>query len=306
MKMKSDLLHVIAPLYNPIRFANRMKVYELFERHMIESGVNLHVPECATGNRPHELTGRPHINHIPLRSKSLVWTKENLINLALARLPDDWKYVAWIDADVIFRNKNWAAETVHALQQYDVVQPWSDCYDLGPQGQHLNHWKSFCHQHWHREKMGHGGSYKLAHPGYAWAATRQAMESLGGLIETAALGAADHHMAWALIGRIQHSLPKGLTPGYIQPLVLWQERALRHINHNIGVVHGSTIEHQWHGRKDDRQYTGRWSIVIDNQFDPATDLKRNSHGVFELTHAKPKLRLDIDHYFRQRNEDLNG
>ena len=31
-------------------------------------------------------------NHVPVRAKSLVWTKENLINVGFSRLPDDWSY----------------------------------------------------------------------------------------------------------------------------------------------------------------------------------------------------------------------
>ena len=32
----------------------------------------------------------------------------------------------------MFRRDDWAMATLHALQHYDVVQPWSDAYDLGP------------------------------------------------------------------------------------------------------------------------------------------------------------------------------
>jgi hypothetical protein len=55
----------------------------------------------------------------------------------------------------------------------------------------------------------------------------------------------------------------------------------------------------------DRRYNDRWKIIVDNKFDPVTDLKRNTWGVQELSGNKPKMTLEIDRYFRFRNEDAN-
>ncbi len=262
-------LHVVTAIANPIRWESRLRLYRDFEQHMLDSGARLTVVECAYGERPFELAGNPHVRHVPVRAKTLVWNKENLLNLGIARLPDDWKYVAWIDADVAFRKTGWASETVHALQQYDVVQPWSDCYDLGPDGDHLTVHRSFC-------RLVHDGkpvvpsgaaAYQFAHPGYAWAATRRTLTLLGGLVDTAALGAGDHHMALALIGRVRESVPGGISAAYLRPLLRWQDRATLHIAQNIGYVTG-TIEHAWHGSKDKRAYVDRWAILTRHGFDP--------------------------------------
>lgn len=301
--MRSDLLHVVTAIANPIRWESRIRLYRGFEQRMLAAGVRLTTVECAYGDRPFDLAGNPAVNHVPVRARSLVWTKENLLNLGIARLPQDWRYVAWIDADIAFRRTDWAEETVQALQQYDIVQPWTNCYDLGPQDEHLQAHRSFCKQWVDQQPVG-PGPYRFAHPGYAWAATRQALEHVGGLIETAALGAADHHMALALVGKMEQSLPGGIQPGYAQPIAQWQERALAHIGGNVGCVSG-TIEHAWHGAKTRRRYVDRWQVLIRNRFDPFTDLKRNVWGVFELAGNKPDLRRDIDAYMRGRDEDSN-
>ena len=127
-------LHVVTAFANPVRWVSRLAAHQAFEQHMLDSGVHLTTVECAYGERPFELPDHPHINRVRVRAKTLVWNKENLINIGISRLPADWKHVAWVDGDVEFRKDNWALETLHALQQYDVVQPWSDAYDLGPQG----------------------------------------------------------------------------------------------------------------------------------------------------------------------------
>lgn len=314
--MRSELLHVITAIANPARWESRMRLYRDFEQHMLDSGVELTVVECAYGERPHELASRPHVQHVPVRAKTVLWQKESLINIGLAHLSTTqpgWKYVAWIDADVMFRRPNWAADAVHALQQYDVIQPWSDAYDLGPHDEHVQAHKSFCRLWWQGCPVVaeaqcwwkfDGGPYEYAHSGWAWCATRQAIEWLGGLIDTAIAGHGDHHMALGLVGRIERSVIGGLPQGYSRPLYQWQARALQHINKNLGFLWG-TLEHHWHGRKADRAYVSRWEILRRHQFDPTTDLKRNVYGVWELAGNKPGLAHDLDAYFRSRNEDGN-
>jgi len=312
--MSPEKLHVVTAVANPVRWQSRMRLYKDFEQHMLDTGVDLTVVECQYGERPHEIEELPGVRVVRVRSKTLVWNKENLINIGVSRLPEGWKYMAWVDADVEFRRAHWATETVHALQQYDVVQPWSDAYDLGPNDEHIQHHKSFCSMLWHDRPLCaagpkfwkfNQGPYDYPHPGYAWAMHRQAFEWLGGLLEIGAVGAGDHHMALALTGNAHRSVPAGANRRYVEHLMRWQARAQHHINGNIGFVHG-TLEHAFHGRKNDRRYVDRWDILVGNDFDPEVDLKKNSQGVLELAGNKPKLRHQLDHYFKQRNEDVNS
>ncbi|MBV9784328.1 MAG: hypothetical protein JO264_10955 [Acidisphaera sp.] len=312
--MRADLLHVVTAIANPIGWESRIRLYRNFAEHMLDSGVRLTTVECAYGDRPHELGDTPHVNHVPVRARTIVWNKENLLNLGIARLPQDWRYVAWIDADILFRNARWAADAVDALQIYDVIQPWSDCYDLGPAGEHIGHHVSFCRQFFHGKPVvsegpnfwrSGGGGYDYPHSGYAWAARRQAIEGLGGLFEVGGMGSGDHHMALALVGRAEASMPRGVSAAYARCVEQWQRRALRHVNYNIGFTRG-TIEHFFHGRKGDRQYIPRWDMFLHHRFDPDLDLERNVWGVYEMAGNKPSLRRELDNYFRSRNEDVNS
>lgn len=308
--MHAEHLYVVTVVSNPVRWQSRMRLYKLFEQHMLDSGVNLTTVEVSFGERPPCLSN-PHVNHVKLRGNghAIAWHKESALNIGISRLPQNAKYIATLDADIEFRRKDWAEETVQALQHYHAVQPWSDCYDLGPNGEHIDHHKSFCSLVHHKKPIVQGpnackGPYRFGHPGYAWAYTRQALEWLGGLIDTAVLGAADHHMALALIGRVHDSIPKKLLSSYGDPLVRWQERACQHICRNIGYVLG-TIEHAFHGPKAARGYVDRWDILHRHGFDPCADLKRNTYGILELAGNKPGLRHDIDLYLRGRREDSN-
>jgi hypothetical protein len=101
------------------------------------------------GRSPLRHGGRPP--H-PGARQNPVWNKENLLNIGVHRTPEA-QYIAWIDADIIFRRPDWPMATLLALQHYDVVQPWSDAYDLGPNDEHIAHHRSFCRQFFHRQPV---------------------------------------------------------------------------------------------------------------------------------------------------------
>lgn len=259
--------------------------------------------EIAFGSRSHFSTGfeSEHVTHY--RSFEELWHKENMINLGISRLPDDWEYVAWVDADVHFARTDWVEETLNQLQHYMFVQMFEDAIDLGPDHQTLKVHKGFI------SCFARSASYKTGyhdwHPGFAWAARREAIEAVGGLIDFAILGSGDRHMACALIGRADQSFSADLTAGYRNKVLQWQTLAERHIKHDVGFVPG-TVLHDWHGKKIDRQYGTRWQILERNAFDPDTDIKRDSQGVWQLEVYEPRqvqLRDDIRRYFRSRNED---
>ena len=83
---------------------------------------------------------------------------------------------------------------------------------------------------------------------------------------------------------------------------IFQDRCEKHIKRNIGFVSG-TILHFYHGDKADRRYQDRWLILINNQFDPLRDIKKDCKNLWVLEDDKIKLRDDIIDYFRRRNED---
>ena len=47
-------------------------------------------------------------------------------------------------------------------------------------------------------------------------------------------------------------------------------------------------------------------MMIEHDFDPDNDIKRDSCIVLELAGNKPNLQHDLDMYFRLRNEDVNS
>ena len=210
-----DLTH-IAPLYviavvsNPARFSKRYTLFNEFcERMNHEKNVKLIGIELQQGSRPFQTN-----SIIKVRTNDELWFKENLINLAVSHLPDDWEYMAWIDTDIEFQNKDWVRETIEQLQTYRIVQLFSHAIDLGAKGETLHVHIGFCYQYvngeeWKEPK--YGGTW---HPGYAWAIRRETYDQIGGLIDFPILGSADHHMSLAFIGLGHRYLNNKLNSNY--------------------------------------------------------------------------------------------
>ena len=303
--MHASDLHVIAVISNPVRYESRVRLFRQFQTHMREAGVHLVIVEAAFGDRPFTVTRSDDPDHLQVRHFTEVWNKESMMNAGvqhLSRIRPGWKAVATIDADIEFLRPNWAEETLEALQHYAVIQPWSDCFDIGPHHESLQSHRSFMRCYVEGVPIPPGPYDPFAHPGYAWAWRRDALEHLGGFIEIGAAGAGDHHMALALIGKAEKSLPGGISAGYREEVMLWQARAEAQIVRNVGYLKGA-IRHYHHGPKAKRFYQDRWSILTSEGFDPRVDLKRNSFGVLELAGNKPGLRDKLRGYMRARDED---
>jgi hypothetical protein len=310
-------LYCVAVISNPVRYSTRYKLFQEFMER-VEKAPNavLYVVEQAFGERPFVLTDANNPRHVQVRTFEEFWHKENMINLGFNRIVQqepDAEYLAWIDGDVAFARNDWALETVHQLQHHMVVQMFSHAIDLGPEQQPIQThngfvWSYFQNLHYPPRGPGYDGKYSpkkgFWHPGYAWAARREAIDALGGLIDWS-LGSADHSMALALIGQVRRSVPSNIGTRFLRKLLVWENRANRFIQRDIGFVPG-TLTHFWHGKKKNRKYVERWEILIKNCFDPDNDLKRDSQGLWQLVvteERQERLRDEIRAYFRQRHED---
>lgn len=306
-------LYVVTTVFNSPRSRTRWKLTEDFVLRAERAGAIVYLVEVAFGERDFAVTSSTNPQHLQVRTKSEVWLKENAINLGVARLPADWKYLAWVDADIHFVRDDWADETRHALQHYKVVQMWSEAQDLTPNHElHQKH-QSFAWcwtHHKHRRRHHHGPYYYedkedgrwMWHPGYAWATRRDVWDSFGGLLDVCPLGAGDMHMAWGMVGQIDQTIDARMHGEYQSSIRRWGNRAAQAVNQDIGVVPG-LILHDWHGSKSQRQYATRGQILVQEQFSPLKDLYKDWQGLWQLAQHNPSLRDRIREYFRQRDED---
>ena len=318
----TDKLYVIAVISNPVGYESRYRLYKNFEKHMLQSGVELITVELATGDQEFAVTNFYNKNHIQIRTESVLWYKENLINIGISALPKDYKYVAWIDADITFINPNWVQETINALEKYKIVQMFATVFDLNAEGESMSIANSFGSMYVKggsvvppirvnkitKRSKDNGGIYtdrKFWHPGYAWAAKRETIEAVGGVMDFPIMGSSDHLMALSLVGEADRINHLDLSDGYTECIYRWEKKALNFVNGQIGYVPGS-IAHHFHGKKINRGYHNRTQVLIDTQFNPITDLKKDKKGLLHLVVENERqvaLQNALIKYFKSRKED---
>jgi hypothetical protein len=311
-----NTLHVIGVVSNPARFHSRYRLMrEWIKATALTPCVHLTIVEAAYGDREFEIIDDPTLpcDVIGVRIKSNAWIKESMINLAFRHLTAKYqhaKYFAWIDGDVFFNNPDWAQETIHALQTFEVIQPWSEAIDLGPHDNIMATYKSFGYQHQRRidKQKGSQPYCELAHTGFAWACTRKFAEvmigaggSNGPMIDWALLGSGDHNMAWAMIGDAAHTVHGMVHPSFLRKCIEWQNRAVKVTNGEVGYIPGF-LKHKFHGPKHRRFYKNRWDILIEKEYDPDKNLVHDEQGIVTVV-GNHKLEHAIYLYNNSRMED---
>ena len=224
-----------------------------------------------------------------------------MINVGVRKLlPKNWKAMAWIDADLEFESTTWATDTLKLLNGYkDIVQVYSHCLDMDKDESTMRTFSSFGFQYDKKQPYSKTVT-NFWHPGYGWAITRKAYERIGGLYELAILGSGDNIMSLSLIENGIKGISPKSTPEYKESIISFQTKmkTLR-----LGYVPG-VIRHYFHGKKQNRKYAERWSILLDNNYNPKIHITKNQDGILIPTQECPKEMLaKIQEYFLQRNED---
>lgn len=296
-------LHVIAVISNPCLYTRRYILLNEFIKRMEmeEPHVTLYVVELAYQDQSFVITNAKNKKHLQIRAKTPLWHKENMINMAVKTLlPKNWKAMAWVDTDLEFESGTWALDTLKILNgTKDVVQLFSHCDDMDPDGLNMRTFTSFGYQFTKKNKYS-GAGPNYWHPGYAWACTRKAYDKMGGLYELAVLGSGDNVMAMAYINHVLKSANTRYTDTYLGSIQEFQSR-VRGLR--LGYVPG-VIRHHFHGTKANRKYSERWEILIRHKYDPTTYVIKREDGLLVPTAQCPQAFLDdILNYFKERKED---
>src|SRR5258708_13711465 len=105
----------ITTYFNPAAFSLKLDNLRVFSTNVRRQGLKLVLVELAFGENPHAVPGDWADRIIRVRSDSILWQKERLLNIALEQLPETCDKVAWLDADILFGNDQWVDETTRLL-----------------------------------------------------------------------------------------------------------------------------------------------------------------------------------------------
>jgi hypothetical protein len=301
-----DELHFITCFFNPLKWRSRRENFERFYTSLRRFTKNVHVVECTYGDAERELTVE-YSHHVRVAG-AFLWIKENLLNIAIRRLPGSCRYVAWLDSDVIFESECLIEDTIAALGEWKMVQLFTRAHHLRRNGEIESTLPGFAWGHLRKSIP-----YQTHHEGFAWAARREILEKLGGLFEYAILGGGDAFMAGSAVGRLQQQylkvyfgLPHRIVevpfhPEYLELLRREGARWREEIGDSVGCVAGD-VRHLWHGPLNRRYYRERRLMLARHQFNPHSDLRRNAEGILEWN-GNESLQAALNRVLQLRSED---
>lgn len=260
---------VVSCFFNPQNSPYRLSAFKRFYKSI--EHLNHRVVECVIGDSKPQLPESRSIQR--LHTKSLLWHKESLINYLVERLPSKFRYVFWLDTDVLFTNRQWLVQGVEALQHKSIIQPFDYCIHLDrdelkpsfnveafrpycsvPLRRHAKLWRGFAASH--ADGLSANENYDIhGHVGFAWGARRGILDQVP-LFDRALIGGADHIMAHAAAGQIPHPcITKSFTEN-LDEVLEWSHRFHRATQGQLGYVPGD-LYHLWHGSIENRQYFQR-------------------------------------------------
>lgn len=305
-------LWAITAYFNPLHYRRRLENYRTFRRHL---KVPLLAVEWSLDARWDLGVGDAEIL-IRKTSSDLLWQKERLLNLALGELPPECDAVAWLDADFVFREDDWAARVGDLLGRYALIQLFDELRHLPPQAQPGTPSSWLAGSRLHTEvgigaqfqRAGdidarwHKGSSSPVAPGMAWAARRELLESTG-FYDACICGGGDSAMAYAAMGLQQRLVARRpLSAAQRDHYLDWADRFAREVSGRVGFRSGLGY-HLWHGALANRNYHERFAVLAAFDFDPSKDIALTSTGCWRWNSHKPGLHGFLRRYFDQRRED---
>jgi hypothetical protein len=308
--MNNETLHIIIPFFN---FSNSKIRIQNLKRTLnsLKSFENIHVVIVNGSYQGQSLENEEFIkddklSYLKYDLPSILWVKENLINLAIESLQINWKYVCWIDSDILFLNPNWVEETINSLKVNDVVQLYKTMTYLDKNGDidininipyHKPILPSFIYN-CKKEKR-----YVFAPTGFGWAVNKEFYKKIKKFFEFAIIGGGDFIFAVSVTQFYEAAKTSALFEKF--PSKNYNDQLMSYYNlfkdckaHYINGI----ICHQWHGNLNQRQYDCRYDILLKHKFDPFVHVSRTFEGVIYLNDDAKNFEKDILEYFKKRED----
>ena len=309
---EDDKIFIITSIFSPYGKDNRTKLaQEFIERFetLKEKGhpLELCVVEILySGQKSHViLENKKNYLQINYEHDIYMFNKENLINVAVEKLlPKEWKWMAWIDADIEFLDEYWAEKTIQLFKEkkLDVVQLFSVCRFLDAKNIPSQYFYSSMYILNNEQFL---KNKKYRHPGFAWACSRDAYEKMGGLFEYAIVGGGDMIMECCFTDRI-HLLRKKYETleSFLDKIEIFHNKVKDFKLGYLNII----IQHYYHGERKNRNYVERNKILIQNNFNPDKDvikpfLLENFSFLIPVTKFYKRIQNQIQNYFITRKEE---
>lgn len=295
-------LAVISCLFNFGNYQNIVDNYLRFKHEMRWWGVPFYDIVAITDQQYKQIS---HSNpYLTVRvdptnnPKTVLWQKEHLLNLVERALPKRYDAIAWVDADILFLNRNWYRNTLDALQTKPVVQMWRQWHFVGGAGELTLTGQS----------VGEDGSNylkKKGHPGGAWAARREIFP----LYPYHVVGGGDTLAVDAWLGLRNTFAQNQMSIDWLTDYTDWADNQFAMVGGNIGTLQSDCM-HLYHGDRKNRLYSERSMWLKKNGFDPNKHLTTDESSLLRWSNQAPPNLVSLIYGYlngdRQEDDNLDG
>lgn len=290
----SDLA-IISCHYNPCNYIATRRNYDAFCRFLKRCGDPPHYTVELSFSTYRETLSGPNVFH--LRTNSVLWHKEALLNWVEKHVPPQYTKIAWIDTDVITHDKAWLEKTSAALDEFPLVQMFKVWTRLGLTGEveHVN--EGFAYMLCTKPEQINSDRWYTT--GGAWAARREFFKECG-VYDAGLVGSGDAWMACGLASRpdiVRNKIPHQFYESHYTP---WLRKAYRYVRGYIGYVDVETL-HFHHGTLECRNYAGREEIS--NLVKLGEDVVRDENGLWSWVDLNNEAHRRMCEMFAARKED---
>ena len=241
-----------------------------------------------------------------IESESVLFHKENLFNILEQRIPEQYKKVIFLDADISLSQLDWVDRTSDVLDGVSCCQPFDFAEWFDKSGSRIQN-GSACGKFSAGFAIAKNEAPRVDryHPGFSWAWNREAFRRCGGFYDRHPVGGGDVATAFALLPKdrempISRWLTSDAAFANTQSFITY--RANVHLQKiSVGYVADNTARHSYHGSARDRRYNDRAVFIpamVNGEY-PMTN--RFSDGLLEWDDIASNERM-IE-FFRGRNED---
>lgn len=301
--MLNNSLAVTCCYFNPCGYKKKHSNFIKFYKSLSKQVSRIQVVELVYGKSQPELP--KEVNAMIVRSEGVLWHKENLLNLGIdILLCEGYKYIAWLDADVLFLDPSWAFDASICLENYNLCQLFASSESFNHGGEKF--YRSGCVRYWLESGniLPIEESYSM---GYGWAARSDVLSECG-LYENSIMGGGDSLM-WLASFSESHNIHKLMQNHpiykfdlleYYLDFIKWSEVWGKLISSNISCTFNPIISLS-HGNFKNRRYAERYKPLLELNYNPTLDLYHNDLGVLQSQNRK--MYETTLSYLHSRNED---
>lgn len=268
----------VAAFFVPQLATARKDNYMKFRAANKKQGLKLLVVELAFGNRPFQLTNKDADLLIQLRSDTILWHKEALINIGIKQLPQDCDKVVWLDTEIIFTDNSWIAKTADMLEKYKILHLFKTVVFLNKKGNICSRSCTGLFPYLANEDC----SY-VTNPGLAWGARREVIQKCK-IYDAMVLGGGDNLFLHGLFNGFPDIL-RFCSNNLLRHYKEWSNKISDEIKGSFYYL-DSEVTHLYHGNIPYMLYHIRDKWYRKYLFDPYEDIERDSNGCWDLKNRK--------------------